>query len=281
MCCGPAPFGPDDTAARRPRQVCENVGCIDLFMDVWTHAHAAIHARFDEMTDVVPGAAFAYFTTCARSRMAEVNRQERVARGGVAKPQRTDGVIGRIAGSYDDPWLADVFRFLLGYAASTGSQPEGWPLDVLTQRKNGWDGGDRTVGSVPARDELRADVANCLALVRREAGDGWFYDCVLLPLANRSGRTALSEDVLCEVPQAHADAGDDGLDTAAATILADLLRLVRAGASPDTALRTAVEAWLGDASCPAEWAKTRDDDLAVRRLVKRLLADLAWNLKAA
>ena len=120
--------------------------------------------------------------------MAELNRQQRVARGGVAKPQRRDGTVGRIATCFDDPWLADVFHFLLGYAGSAGCQADGWPLDALTQRKNAWDARGRTVGSAAASAELRADVESCLATVRREAGDGWLHDCVLLPLANRAGR---------------------------------------------------------------------------------------------
>ena len=56
-CRGPAPFGKDDPAARLPRQTCENVGCVDLFMDVWTHAHAAIHIRFGDISNEVPDAA--------------------------------------------------------------------------------------------------------------------------------------------------------------------------------------------------------------------------------
>jgi hypothetical protein len=281
FCASPAPFGPADPAARRPRQACENVGCVDLFMDVWTHAHMAMHARFSDMAGVVPSAALAYFTTCARSRMAELNRQERVTRGGVAKPQRRDGLVGRIATGYGDPWLSDVFRFLLGYAASAGRQQDGWPLDVLTRRKNSWDAGNRIVGSAAARDELRADVANCLAVIRREAGGGWLYECILLPLANRGGQAGLPEDMTDQLRCGTTDNQDSTLDSVAPAILADLLRLTWAGASPGAALRAAVEAWLGDEPCPEAWARTRADDLAVRRLAKRLLADLAWNVEAA
>src|SRR6266536_1021347 len=99
-CYGPAPFGPDDPRARRMRDTCERVGCMDLFMDVWVHAHAAMHARFRDLEDVVPGATIAYLTTTARSRVADLHRRDRVARGGVAKPQRRDGTVGRIAVSY-------------------------------------------------------------------------------------------------------------------------------------------------------------------------------------
>jgi hypothetical protein len=279
MCGGPAPFGPEDIAARRPRKTCEAIGCIDLFMEVWTHAHTAMHARFRDLEDVIPGAAVAYLIASARSQVAELNRQERVARGGVAKPQRKDGTIGRIANCYNDPWLADVFRFLLGYAASVGSQSDGWPLDVLTQRKNAWDVGNRVVGSAAARAELRADIENCLAVVRREAGDGWLYDCVLLPLANRAGRATLPNDGVGTPPWADAD--DAELDSAATIMLEDMLRRTQVGVGPGAALRAAVEAWLGHDPCPPEWARTRADDLAVQRLAKRLIADLSWNMEAA
>lgn len=113
-CSRYAPFGVGDRDARLPRPTCESVGCVDLFMEVWIHAHKAMHARFGDLRDTVPGAALAYLATSARSQLAELNRQQRVARGGVAKPQRTDGTIGRIAASMGGPWLADVFRFLLG-----------------------------------------------------------------------------------------------------------------------------------------------------------------------
>ena len=52
-CRGAAPFGPHDPAARLPRQACQSTGCVDLFMDVWLHAHTAMHARFGEMAGQV------------------------------------------------------------------------------------------------------------------------------------------------------------------------------------------------------------------------------------
>lgn len=278
-CRGTAPFGPHDPAARLPRMACEGPGCVDLFMDVWLHAHTAMHAKFGDMAGGVPGPALAYFTTAARSQLQEIGRQARVSRGGVAKPKRIDGTIGRVARSFEDPWLADLFRFLLGYAASAGAEADAWPVDMLTLRKNEWDHGDRVMGSAAARAELRADVEACLATVRREAGDGWLYECVLLPLANRGGLSPLPDEVTHARPVSYAD--DAYLAEAAASMLQNLLGQARARISPQAALRVAVAAWLGEESCPPEWARKRADDLAMRRLAKALIADLAWHREAA
>ncbi len=279
-CRACAPFGQADPAASLPRQACEDIGCVDLFMEVWTHAHTVMHAKFGDLGDLgdlggtMPGAALAYLTTSARSRLAELNRQQRVARGGVAKPQRGDGTVGRVARSFGDPWLADVFRFLLGYAASAGRHADGWPLDVLTQRKNAWDAGDRAVGSAPARAESRADVASCLATVRREAGDGWLYECILLPLANRAGLAAFPADAADTLPSIE-HGSDARLGEAATAMLDELVRRMRTDAGPGTALRAVVDDWLGDDQPPREWARKRADDLAMLRLAKSLIAGLA------
>jgi hypothetical protein len=278
-CRGPAPFGHEDLAARRPRQACENVGCVDLFMDVWISGHAAMHARFRDIDGAIPDGALGYLATCVRSRLSELNRQQRVARGGIAKPQRRDGIVGRIAMCFEDPWLADLFRFLLGYAASAGCAADGWPVDVLTQRKNAWDMGDRAVGGIAARAELRADVESCLAAIRQEAGDGWLYDSILLPLANRAGRAALPVDMADSLPYIGAD--DEAQLDQTAAVLRDMLRRTQTGISAGTALRTAVDAWLADGACPAEWARKRADDLALRRLAKSLIADLYRDREAA
>ncbi|MGQ4366329.1 hypothetical protein [Streptomyces sp. SAS_272] len=279
-CHRPAPFGTADPTAIRPRDVCENVGCVDLFMDVWIRAHSATHARFRTLGPL-PDAAFAYLTSSARTQLAELNRQGRVARGGVARPQRRDGTVGRIAISYEDPWSADVFRFLLGYAAASGSGSGAWPLDTLVCRKNAWDGGDRVPGSRPARDELRADVESCLALVRQVAGVGWLHDCILLPLANRGTSPSVPVDDDLRPARTGEGEDDDGLDAAATVILQDLLARTAAGVGAGTALRAAVEAWLGDGPPPAAWAATRGDDIALRRLAKRLVSDLAQQKEAA
>lgn len=278
-CRGAAPFGPHDLAARLPRPACDSPGCVDLFMDVWLHAHTVIHDKFGDMTGGVPNAALAYFTTAARSQLQEIGRQARVARGGVAKPKRVDGVVGRVARSFRDPWLADIFRFLLGYAASAGGEADGWPIDVLTLRKNERDRGDRVMGSAVARAELRADVEACVAAVRLEAGDIWLYECVLLPLANRGGLAPFPDDAAGARATGYAD--DACLDEGAASMLQDLLGQARAGIKPQAALRAAVAGWLGEDPCPPEWARKRADDLAMRRLAKSLIAELTWHREAA
>jgi hypothetical protein len=284
--CGSAPFGVSDPRASLPRSACENAGCVDLFMDVWTYAHKAMHTRFGDLEPTLPGAALAYLTTSTRSRLAELNRQQRVARGGVAKPLRTDGMVGRVAASFGNPWLTSVFRFLLGYVASPGRVSRGpqggWPLDALTQRKNIWDGGTRQIGDPAARAELRADVDRCLATVRHEAGDGWLYDCLFLPLANRSGTTAVPDDAPAARPgPSSRDDAEAELHAAATAMLAEMVRRARAGVSPGIALREAIDAWLGDEECPEGWAKTRLDDLAVRRLAKSLIASSGRDQEAA
>jgi hypothetical protein len=276
-CRGAAPFGPADLAARLPRQACESTGCVDLFMDVWLHAHSAMHTRFAGHALEETDTALAYFNTAARAQLQEIGRRGRAMKGGVAKPQRNDGVIGRVARSFDDPWLTDVFRFLLGYVASAGGEADSWPLDVLAARKSNWDGRDRPIGSAAARAELRADVEACLDVVRRVAGDGWLYECLLLPLANRGGTASLPDDLERIHVGSSVDAEVDGVTT----VLQDLVRRTRSGASPQVALRSAVAAWLGDDPCPAEWARRSSDDLAVRRLAKALIAELTLELKAA
>lgn len=278
-CRGPAPFGPKDRAARRPRQTCENVGCVDLFMDVLLSAHSALHVRFRPQDGDLPDAAFAYLTTAVRSQLAELNRQARVARGGVAKPQRRDGTVGRIASVYKDRWLLDVFRFLLGYVASLGGTASGWPVDVLTQRKNLWDGGERVVGSTRARAELRADVDQCLAVVRREAGVGWLYECLLLPLANRVN--AVIPDCEEQIKPLTADDRSHGLDMAADSMLRDMLGRIRSGTGLGNALRAVVDEWLVGQECPTSWAAKRDNDLLVQRLAKRLVWELNRDEEAA
>jgi hypothetical protein len=241
-CRGPAPFGHLDPTARLPREDCAGPGCIDLFMDVWLHAHTAMHAKFGDLTDSVPGTALAYFAASARSQLQEIGRRQRAERGGVAKPQRADGTIGRVARSLADPWLAQVFRFLLGYAA---------------------------------RAELRADVEACLALVRQGAGDAWLYECILLPLANRGGLAPLPAELAC------ASSDDAGLEDAATSMLQELMRQAAAGTSPQNALRVAVQGWLGDDPCPPEWTRKQADDLAMRRLAMALIAELSWHQEAA
>ncbi|AVV45825.1 hypothetical protein C6376_35110 [Streptomyces sp. P3] len=278
-CHRPAPFGTVDPTASRPREVCESVGCVDLFMDVWILAHSATHARFRTLGPL-PDSAFAYLTSSARSQLAELNRRGRVARGGVARPQRRDGTVGRIAITYEDPWTADVFRFLLGYAAAPGPATAAWPLDTLVCRKNAWDGGDRVPGSRAAHDELRADVESCLAVVRRVAGVRWLHDCILLPLANRGTRPSVPVDDDAR-PDRATEEDADGLDAAATVILQDLLARTAAGVGAGTALRAAVEAWLGDGPPPRAWAATRGDDIALRRLAKRLVSDLSQQKEAA
>ena len=274
-----APFGEKDPTARRPRELCESVGCVDLFMDVWVPAHAAMHARMPALPDAAADPAFAYLTSSARSRVAELNRQARVARGGVARPQRRDGTVGRIAASFEDPWPADVFRFLLGYAAAPGGRGGVWPLDVLTHRKNMWDGGNRTVGSRAARDELRADVESCLSVVRRVAGAGWLHDCILVPLANRAGAPLPADDG--DARALWAGEPDDGLAAAAGAMLGDMLGRIAGGTGPGAALRAAVETGLGDGPPPPAWAAVRDDEIAVRRLAKRLVSELVRMEEAA
>ena len=278
-CRGAAPFGRHDPAAGLSREACESTGCVDLFMEVWLHAHTAMHAKFDEFAYGVPEAALAYFTTTARSQLQEIGRQQRSARGGVAKPQRNDGVTGRVGRSFDDPWLADVFRFLLGYVASAGGEADGWPLDILALRKNDWDNRNRLVGGAKARAELRADVEACLAVVRREAGAGWLYDCLLLPLANRGGPAPLPDEAASAETWGCED--EAYLERAATGMLQELMWQANAGLSPQSALRSAVATWLSDYPCPAEWAQKRTDDLAVRRLAKALIADVSWEPEAA
>lgn len=268
-CGATAPFGEQDPTSRRPRERCEIAGCVDLFMDVWIAAHTAMHARFPDVRGELPAGASAYLAASARSQVSELNRRARAARGGVAKPQRRDGTVGRIAAACQDPWLADVFRFLLGYAAAPSGAGGDWPLDALTCRKNMWDGGGRVPGARQAHAELRADVEACLAVARAVAGPEWVYDCILLPLANRPGVPVGPPDT--DLPCPHAR-GDDALVEDAAAMLRDMARRTAAGAAAGAALRAAVDAWLDGDPPPAAWTAVCDDDLAVRRLAKRLTA---------
>lgn len=139
------------------------------------------------------------------------------------------------------------------------------------------------MGSDVARAELRADIEKCLAAVRREAGVGWLYDCLLLPLANRPGVTALPDEDASNVMRTGAigTGGEAELRGAASGMLADMLRRTRTGVSAGTALREAVDAWLGDDPCPEDWAKRRLDDLAMRRLAFSLIADFDLDREAA
>lgn len=279
-CRAHAPFGAAFPSASGPREVCEGVGCVDLFLDVWIPAHAAMHARFPALRAPVPDAALAYLTRSARTQASEQNRLARVARGGVARPQRCDGLVGRIAAACETPWQADLFRFLLGFVASPARTGGGsWPLDVLTRRKNLWDAGERVAGSQEARAELRADVEHCLTLVRRVAGDGWLYDCLLLPMANPTGNPLPSRDD--DVLPLWTTTPDGELHAAADSALRDTLRRVAGGVEAGRALRDAVDIMLGTRARPAGWAALRDNDIALRRLAKRLLCELARTADAA
>jgi hypothetical protein len=107
----------------------------------------------------------------------------------------------------------------------------------------------------------------------------WLHDCILLPLANRGPGPSVPVDDAR--PDRAGEEDDDGLDAAATVILRNLLARTAAGVGAGTALRAAVEAWLGDGPHPAAWAATRGDDIALRRLAKRLVSDLAQHKEAA
>lgn len=279
-CAGKGPIGAPPNAPG-PWAACESVGCVDLFTDVWIPAHAAMHDQFPVIVDAFPDPAAAYLTTVARSELADLNRRRRAERGAVAKPGRKDGVVGRIAAGYDDPWLADVFRFLLGYVASPTSSRDRWPLDVLTCRKNDWDGAGRIVGSHRSRTELRRDVESCLAGVRSVGGTRWLYECLLAPLATSASHILPEEGDADHVSISPVWSREPDMAGDATSILEAMSRAIRAGTSAAEALREAVADWLGDGPIPPAWASTRKNDLAVRRLAKRLLADLAFCQEAA
>ncbi|MBL7500310.1 hypothetical protein I6A84_20630 [Frankia sp. CNm7] len=270
VCAGRGPLA----AAQPPGgawATCESTGCVDLCMDVWIRAHAAMHVRFPEVGDNFSNYA-AYLTTVARSTLADLRRSGRKDRGAVAKPTRKDGTVGRIAAYFEDPWLTAVFRFLLGYVGTPGVSGGQWPVDALTDRKNAWDGAGRVVGSRRAQRELRRDIESCLAGVRAFAGAQWLYECLLGPLTTQTCCPLPEHDV----PAVARDGWDDELDLTdgAHMILVGMLRELKAGLGLADALRAAVDAWLDGEPVPAAWASLRDDDLAVRRLAKRLLADL-------
>lgn len=254
-CAATAPFTEAGTV--RPRPDCENAGCVDLFMTVWLAAHEALHARAAE-----PRNPAGYVTIVARTQLAELSRRRRVERGGVAKPQRRDGIVGKVCAGYTDRWLEEVLRFLLGYAAASGAGAgAGWPLDALTRRKNEWDGGGRTLGTRAARAEILRDIDCALDAVRTVAGIPWLYDSLLLPLANRPATTSDVDEVAAD--------DDDLLDRAAAAIDAMHAR-VRAGEPAHQALPTAVAEHLGELADTPRWAALAADELALRRLIKSL-----------
>lgn len=151
----------------------------------------ACHPCFDALTDCLlqlgghaarNPAAFAQRT--ARNLAVTRLREANVAAHGVARPERRDGVLGRIAAALGgDAQLDALLTHLLRAACARGPLPRTtWPYDLLAERTG-----------IPS-GEIRAAVALLLDTIRDVAGATWFDAHVAAPLRLRQTTCAPPPD---------------------------------------------------------------------------------------
>lgn len=221
------------------RESCLRDGCADVVHDLLT--------RCLERLRGVPagrvGDIERYANRLVANEVCEWERRERVARGGPAKPARTDGVPARVnsvLSEHADPgerdWLLALFRMIRAYPHRLEPHSGTWPLDGWTAEKSTLAGGIRVLGSGSARAEISRDIERVLAVAAAVAGPAWVHETIIEPMARRRPQQPLPD---VSVPAQLED-------VALAHLLVDDFRARRAaGAGPRSALAAATEKVLG------------------------------------
>lgn len=234
-----APYGGRSDEGAPFHGQCLDDGCADVVHDLITRCLDKLSGvAIEQIADIER-----YVNRLVANEVSEWERRERVARGGPAKPARTDGVPARInaaLASVGDPgeraWLLVLFRMIRAYPHRLEPHSGSWPLDGWSAEKSTVGGGIRVLGSASARAEIRADIERVLRVAAVVAGPVWVHETITAPMARRTApppETEVSLPVSLE-------------ETALARLVAGDFRARRAGgARPRPALAAATRKYLG------------------------------------
>ncbi len=236
-----APYAGDCLGEEQFREMCFRDGCADIVHDLI----ARCLGKLTTVTLTAVNDIERYANRLVANEVSDWERHERVARGGPAKPARTDGMPARVnaalaqaSGPAERDWLLALFRMVRAYPHRLEPHVGTWPLDGWTAEKSIQAGGIRILGSAAARAEIRADIERVLQIAADVAGPAWVHESIVEPMARR--RPQLESTDTCDPVSLE--------DTAIARLVAADFRTRRsAGAGPRAALAAASERFLGHA----------------------------------
>jgi hypothetical protein len=160
-------------------------------------------------------------------------RQANAALHGVSRPERRDGVVGRIRAALvtlpGGGWLDQLLTLLLRAAAARGPVPRTtWQLDALAEAR-------AAAGAAPG--DLRAEIELVLATIQRVAGPAWYDAHIAAPIRARTARFTTLRVGAPDTPDvpAEASACPDG------AALADAFWMRLTGDAPAAARTAAAE----------------------------------------
>lgn len=182
------PYSTADPYAERLDERCWDDGCLGVMHEVYLATHQRLVQR-EQQTAMPVEVRLAYARRVVSSQVAELDRRSRVSRGVPAKPNRTDGVPGRVLTALDtvsaDPvqrrWLAKLFILISCYVCRDNRRSQVWPTDMWGGEKSHIDGQVRAVGTRATRDEILDDIAAVLTTARQTASYAWVADNILHP----------------------------------------------------------------------------------------------------
>ncbi|MEU4376709.1 hypothetical protein [Pseudonocardia alni] len=171
---GHCPSSPESVLRCVTGSECEP--CRDLFVDVVLHLRR-VHR---------PGMSTAQLRRMVTNKLVSLLRAENHRRAGVSRPDRRDGVTGRIrtalADGPDSAWRDHLLTLLLASATARCAVPhEVLPFDALAREKTAATGRPVTV------TEVRRDVTALLTVAADVAGPGWLDDNLYAALRFRRG----------------------------------------------------------------------------------------------
>lgn len=160
--------------------------CYDLLVDVLVHLGGKAAGGLARARNRA-----AYARVVADHVAVEHLRADNVRLGGVAKPERRDGVVGRVraalasSGELDPGWADELLTLVLASAATRAPVPSTvWPYPRFAEAR-------RRHTGVPAGDAVvAAEVRHVLATIERVAGRAWLDAYVQAPLLARAAAFA-------------------------------------------------------------------------------------------
>ncbi len=167
---------------------CRDDGCLGILHSVY----ASTSKRLAERGTGAPTGVWdrlGYARRVVASLVADGDRSARVARGLAAKPNRTDGVPGRVLASLEATtqdatarrWLAKLFVMMRCFVCRDNRLSAVWPTDVWAAEKTACDGRMRLVGTTSTRQEILDDIRTVLSTAADAVGPEWVEGQILRP----------------------------------------------------------------------------------------------------
>lgn len=232
------PYGNDDPCAVLVAEECRRVGCLDLIHDLWVYVNEALGQDSVQQRLAQVSNLGGYLRRMVTTRLADIQRTERVKRGFPAKPNRGDGAPGRVnavllaEGGRRGEWLVQLFQILRSCPFGSNHVPGHWPISGLMQEHA------TTHGEMIAEEQVLCDITQVLQTARRVLGNTWVHDNLILPMRGNGPAEVVEENSATTAPPS--------IDHAQVAMLLDTYeRLCRSGRPTESALLEAIKETCG------------------------------------